>query len=393
MRPIERKITTRILSALKREKSILLLGPRQTGKTTLLRELPSDLTLSLILSRVRLRYEKDPGILVDEVKPLLEAKGSKPLIIIDEVQKVPELMDNIQYLIDEDLAICILTGSSARKLRKGKEINLLPGRVLEMHMDPLTINELPNNHGSLQDLLLYGSLPEIFLTSDHNEREELLESYVAIYLEEEVRAEALVRNLSHFARFLELAASESGNTVNLSKLSQDIGVHHTTINGYYEILKDCLITESVYPIVKSRTHRKLIKTQKHLFFDLGVRRVAAGEGRRPPLSQLGLLFEQFIGLELIRQGRQQGERVRIKFWCDPNGPEVDWVVDTKDEYIPIEVKWTDAPTQHDARHLKLFMSEYEEATCGYVICQTPRKMKLSENIYALPWQQLHEVFP
>ena len=212
------------------------------------------------------------------------------------------------------------------------------------------------------------------------------------YLEEEVRSEAIVRNLGFFARFLELAASEAGNIINLRKLSNEIGVSHTTIASYYEILEDCLIIERIQPITKSLTRKKLTKSQKYLFFDLGVRRLAAQEGTKPPRDLLGKLFEQFIGIELVRYSKISDKNVKIRFWRDPDGPEVDWVIDLEGEYIPLEIKWTSAPTRNDIKHLEVFLEEYKNSKAGFLVCQTPRKLKLDKNIYAIPWQEVHDCF-
>lgn len=392
MEYINRDIAKKVIEVIGRGKSVLLLGPRQTGKTTLLEHLVSDGTFSLADVRIRLRYETNPGALASEIEVLAESKKSKPLIIIDEIQKIPILMDVAQDLIDRKIAQFILTGSSARKLKRGKDVNLLPGRVISIHMDPLSLHEISDRPYTLMDGLLYGSLPEIVLTHKNNEREELLNTYISTYLEEEIRAEAAVRNVGGFARFLELAAAESGNPINISNLSKQVGVTVNTIENYYQILVDCLIAEQIKPILKSKSGRRLAKSQKYLLFDLGVRRIAAKEGTRLPMGCLGLLFEQFIGLELIRIARNAPVGTEIRYWRDLNGPEVDWVVETPGEYVPVEVKWTDAPIQKDIRHLQTFLNEYEEAKTGFIVCQTPRKMKLANNIYAIPWQQITEVF-
>jgi len=263
-------------------------------------------------------------------------------------------MDVIQDLIDRKIAQFLLTGSSARKLKRGDNVNLLPGRIIPLRMDTLTYDEMPSAKIKLNDLLIYGSLPQVLLSKTFDEKEELLDSYVSIYLEEEIRSEAIVRNLANFARFLELAASESGYAVNYSKLSQQIGVAHTTIADYYQILEDCLVVERIEPLTKSKTRHKLSKTQKYIFFDLGLRRFAAREGRRLPIKYMGHLFEQFVALELIKYSRFQKARIQIRYWRDPDGPEVDWVIDHPDKLIPIEVKYTDKPNVDDAKHLKTF---------------------------------------
>jgi uncharacterized protein len=301
-------------------------------------------------------------------------------------------MDAVQDLIDRKIATFVLTGSSARKLKRGHGINLLPGRVIPVRLDPLCQLELlPYSH-SLTTLLLDGSLPEIARQENNNYREELLDAYVTIYLEEEIRAEALVRELGDFARFFELAASESGKIVNFSKLSQEIGKSHSTIASYYQILEDCLVAERIEPLVASKTRRKLSKTQKYILYDLGVRRISAHEGRRLPKNHMGHLFEQYVGLELIRFMRLFYPRFSLKYWRDLSGPEVDWVVEMPEAYIPIEVRWTEVPTINDTKYLQLFLSEYTKAKKGFIICQTPNPMKITETITALPWDKISEIF-
>ena len=380
----------RLRKILARNKSVLLLGARQTGKTTLTRRFPAGLSISLVRPDVRLRYERDPSLLSGEVEAMSRKPSHRPLVLLDEIQKVPALLDVVQDLIDRGRANFVLTGSSARKLRRGPGVNLLPGRVVAQRLDPLVLRELSPVR-ALKEYLLYGSLPGIVSVRQPGSREMDLESYVMTYLEEEVRAEAIVRNLGSFARFLEFAASESGQVVNFRKLSQEVGVAHTTIASYYQILEDCLIVERVEPLTKSKTRKKLTKAQKYLFFDLGVRRLAAREGTALSRDTLGLLLEQFIGLELIRSARLSDRRVQIRFWRDPDGPEVDWVIEKESEHIPVEVKWTDSPSSKDIRHLQLFLSEYRNAPRGYVVCQTPRRVKLTDRILAVPWQETDEL--
>lgn len=390
---IHREVEQKLLATLAGEKSILLLGPRQTGKTTLLNQLNVDKRISLANPVDRLRYEKEPFVLTAEIEALSkQTQKKRPLVIIDEIQKVPILMDAVQDLIDRKIAKFILTGSSARKLRRGDNVNLLPGRLISLRLDPFTQREFTEVSSSLENILLDGTLPEIALLTDDSARESLLEAYVTIYLEEEIRAEALVRDIGHFARFLEFAASESGKIVNFTKLSQEIGVTNATILNYYQILEDCLVAERIEPISVSKTRQRLTKSQKYILYDLGVRRIAAREGRKLPKEQLGYVFEQYVGLELIRYLRLYEPRSLLKFWRDPAGPEVDWVIESGDRLIPIEVKWTGSPTPQDGKYLRIFMKEYPKAKNGFIICQTPHIMKLSDNIVALPWNKLAEIF-
>jgi len=237
MEKIIRDVVLSIRSALQRGKSILLLGPRQVGKTTLLEELPIDHIISLARPAIRQQYEQNIESFSQEIEAIAEEASSLPLIAIDEIQKVPELMDAVQDLIDRKIAQFVLTGSSARKLRQSKALNWLPGRIVHFYLDPLILNEVPKNKLNLESLLTYGSLPGIILEQTDAAREQDLQSYVVTYLEEEIRQEALVRKIGDFARFLELAAIESGNITNFNAISQAIGVAQTTVTGYYQILE------------------------------------------------------------------------------------------------------------------------------------------------------------
>jgi predicted AAA+ superfamily ATPase len=386
MNYIPRIVESRVRKALARGKSLFLFGARQTGKTTLVGRLPCAMRISLSQPDVRLRYERSPGLLRGEVEAIGTRAAETPLVVLDEVQKVPGLLDEVQDLVDRGRARFILTGSSARKLRRGTGANLLPGRALVFHLDPLSLGE--HEPARLEDALTEGSLPGIVGVEDAADREADLSAYVTTYLEEEVRAEAAVRSLGAFARFLELAAAEAGSIVNLRRLSGDVGVAHTTIGAYYRILEDCLIAERVEPLTTSTTRKKLTRSDKYLLFDMGVRRAAAREGRRVVVSRWGQLFEQWVGLELVRWARTSPRTTRIRFWRDPDGPEVDWIVDLEGTYLPIEVKWTETPGAQDARHLRVFMDEYPAARAAWVVCRTPRRVDLGQGIVAIPWQEL-----
>jgi predicted AAA+ superfamily ATPase len=240
-------------------------------------------------------------------------------------------------------------------------------------MDPFTQTEFAQE---LENHLIYGSLPGLALLLDTRMKNVELRSYVETYLEEEVRSEALVRNLPSFYRFLEVAALESGKIV--------------TISSYYEILEDCLLVERIDPIYHSASRKKLTKSSKYLFFDLGVRRMAAQEGTKLGAPRRGELFENFVGLELIREARSKLS-TEIHFWRDPDGPEVDWVIKTSGNYIPIEVKLSPNPGIKECKHLQTFLSEYDGPHGAYVVCTTPRRYKITENITAVPWQQIAKI--
>ena len=390
MEYIARIVEKRLADMLARGRSALLLGARQTGKTTLAQRLNPNMQLNFIRPEVRQRYERRPELLGAEIESLpVPPKRKLPLVLLDEVQRVPELVNVVQDLIDRRAAQFILTGSSARKLRHGRDTNWLPGRLVPLRLDPLTLAE--RTPYGLEEGLLTGALPGIVSVADDAAREQDLRAYATLYLEEEIRAEALVRNLGRFSRFLQLAALESGGISHFRGLAQELGVAHTTVAGYYEILEDCLIAERVEPLTQSRTRKKLTKSPRYLFFDLGVRRAAAEEGRRLPPRVLGGLFEQFVGLEFIRLGRQAQPEVQVRFWRDPDGPEVDWVLTREDHCLPIEVKWSDAPTSTDARHLETFLREHRNVHRGLVICRTPKRFQLARGIVALPWQEIPSV--
>ncbi len=382
MKYIFRALTPQLQRDLESDRSILLLGPRQTGKTTLLSRFPAQLSISLLDHRIRLNYERDPQVLADEVDHL----PGTPTVIIDEIEKLPVLMDTIQYLIDQRKARFILTGSSARKLRRRHAMNLLPGRIAIHRLDPFIMTEYPTQP-NLENCLYFGDLPRTILAK---QKEALLRDYVSLYLEEEIRAEAVVRNTGLFAQFLELAAIESGNIINFSSIAQDLGVSAKTVQSYFEILDDCLVAERVLPYWDKKTRKSLYKGYKYLLFDMGVRRVAAREGTPLPLDRLGHVFEQWIGLQLIRLCRLLGSNAQIKYWRDHNGPEVDWIIDLHHRLIPIEVKWTDRPSIKDCHHLHTFQQRYPIAEHGYIVCRISAPRKLSETVTALPWIQLCE---
>lgn len=386
---IQRSLISKITNSLKRGKSILLLGARQTGKTTLVQTIKYDRYINLMNPELRLRYENRNTNLIQEIKALSIKLNTKPIIIIDEIQKVPPITDSVQILIDENIASFILTGSSARKIK-----NLLPGRVIKYELHSLTIQELQTYSSDLhlKNLLLNGSLPGIITVNKPENIEEELTSYVALHLEEEIRKEALVRNLSAFSDFLRLACIESGNIINFRNISQEVGVAHTTISEYYRILKDCMIITEFLPLVKTNSRRILTKSSKYALFDLGVRRVGAKESFNRDVKHLSFLFEQFIGLELKKIIDLEQQKINVLFWRDHNGPEIDFVLEKQGIYTPVEVKWTKNPTEKDIKHIITFQKEYPVSKYGYIVCQTPYPMQLSDKIIAISWKNLNDIF-
>ena len=389
---ITRLLGNSINQILSRGKSILLLGPRQTGKTTLLNhQVVADLNYTFLEAAVRRDFELETDNLIKEVKAHkhLDHRDQPLTVLIDEVQKVPDIMDAVQYAIDHALAQFILTGSSIRKLRRhAGGVNLLPGRVIELKMDALSILEMSSALPTLDDLLIYGSLPEVILQKEEPAKEQFLISYVNTYLEEEIRAEALVRNVASFSRFLRYAAVGAGKPINVNKLSQELGISRHTIDAYYQILEDCLIADRIEPLSYITSRRRLTKAPKYLMFDLGVRRIAAGEGLRLPEKYYGDLFEQFVGLEILKILRIYAPQARLYYWKDHNGPEVDYVIEYNRQYLPIEVKYTSKPLSKDADHLHTFQQEYDCLSPALIVCRIERPMEIANNIIAIPWSTL-----
>ncbi|MBU1729979.1 ATP-binding protein [Patescibacteria group bacterium] len=394
-----------LLKLLKSGYSGLILGPRQVGKTSLveyfLNNFKNTHKYFLQNPKTRADLEKEPEKIIKEV----EAMAKKPIVFVDEAQKAPEIFDAIQYLLDKKQAQFILTGSSARKLRRSGA-NLLPGRIKRYYLDPLLWGELGlikennikkiaiNNINKdcsfpLEDFLVFGSLPGI-ITLPKKEQEDFLKSYALIYLNEEIRAESLSRKIGAFSRFLELAAQESGTSPNYSKLSNEAGISTQTIKDYYQLLSDTLVVEIIEPFLKN-ARKRILASPKYYFFDLGVRNVLA----RWPLSkdtanvQKGVLFEHFVMLEIIRRVRALNKNYKINYWRTSGGAEVDCVIDFGSEVIPIEIKSGDNARLSDLKGLKNFLEEYSSiAKTGYVITTGERKQKLSKNIIALPWNCL-----
>jgi predicted AAA+ superfamily ATPase len=238
--------------------------------------------------------------------------------------------------------------------------------------------------------MIYGSLPGIVGMSDDKQRADMLRSYTHIYLEEEIRAEALSRKIGAFGRFLELAAQASGTNVNLTKLSWESGVSVPTIKEFYSLLHDTLIVERVEPYIKN-AGKRILASPRHYFFDLGVRNALA----RVPLtenllnSEKGTLFEHAVVLEIIRRIRTSGLDYRVYYWRTSGGAEVDCIIDTGSSLIPVEIKAGSRAAPSAPRGLVNFMKEYA-AQCihGYVITTGRMPERLADNITALPWQYM-----
>lgn len=401
-KPLFRYLDTAISRAIKKKYSCLILGPRQVGKTTLVNEClkntKNTVKYPLQDPSLRIELERSPSRLINQIRAL----KNSPYVFIDEAQKVPSLFDAVQVLIDNKDAQFILTGSSARKLKR-HGVNLLPGRIKRFHLDPLLWGELGlvkdcaikglsidninrNIPYSFEDTLIYGSLPGI-VNLPREERSDFLRAYAEIYLEEEIRAEALSRKIGAFSRFLELAAVESGTNPNLRKLSNESGVSQPAVKEFYNILEDTLVVERVGPYLKN-ARKRVLSSSRYYFFDLGVRNVLA----RLPLTsnlvntQKGILFEHAVVLEIIRRIKALNKNYKVCYWRTSAGAEVDCVIDLGDSVIPIEIKSSSFVAQSEIKGLKNFLSDYHKmAKLGFVITMGGRKEVLADNITAIPW--------
>jgi len=342
---VDRILSRRVASS---RKSVLLLGPRQVGKSTLCRSLSPLRTVNLADEAQFLSYSKDPSRLRRE----LEAIPKAGLVVVDEVQRVPALLNVVQVVLDEpaNRIRFVLTGSSARKLRR-RGVNLLPGRVILEHLDPLSCVELPDRL-DLERALQLGMLPGIYLGGA--DAVDVLGSYAEVYLREEVRAEALTRNIGGFARFLDAAAVMSGHWLNYSKISSDTEIPKETIRRFVGLLEDTLLMfriPSFQP--KRRMARRVSQRERLLLFDVGVRNALLEAHRRPvSRDQLGSLFEQWLALQFIYMNRALRKGWTISSYRTEGGAEVDLVIEREDSILGIEIKASRNVGRVDARGLR-----------------------------------------
>src|SRR5205809_2262566 len=326
--------------------SVLLLGPRQVGKSTICRGLGARLYVDLADESVFLGYAKDPARLHREV----DALPGGSLVVIDEVQRVPALLNTVQSLVDRSARRIrfVLTGSSARKLRRGGA-NLLPGRVILEYLDPLTI--LETGDVDWDRALRLGMLPGIYWGDD--EAVEVLGTYGQVYLREEIQAEAATRNLGGYGRFLDTIALASGQWINYSKLSSDIDVPKETVRRFVQLLDDTLLAHRLPPFRPSRsTSRRLVQRERVLLFDVGVRNALLGLHRRPlGPDQLGALFEQWVMLQVIYLNHALRRGWKLSTYRTEAGAKLALVVERARDLPPTEIKAARQVTPADTKGL------------------------------------------
>ncbi len=345
-------------------KNLFLFGPRQTGKTLLLKKtFPHSPFYNLLLADLFLKVSQRPSIIREEL--LAQEKFSQP-VIIDEIQKLPLLLDEVQYLIEEYGYRFILTGSSARKLKRGGA-NLLGGRARTKHLYPLVTREIPDY--DLIRILNFGSIPSIYNSS---QPEEDLQDYVGNYLKEEIQAEGLVRKIENFSRFLQVAALVNAELVNFASIASDAQVPARSVAEYFTILQDTLIGTLLEPFTKSKK-RKAITTAKFYFFDVGVCNVLAGrKGIKPKTELFGKVLEHFIFTELKAFLHYRNDPRPLFFWRSKSGYEVDFLLGDE---VAIEVKGTDSAGKRHCNGLKALAEEIELKKKIIVsMDSSPRKM-------------------
>lgn len=361
------------LSVLSQKKSLFLFGPRSTGKTTLLRQQFSETRIiNLLNSSIFMQLSAKPADLREIVQAM--PKTAEP-IIIDEIQKLPILLDEIHDMIETMKVHFILTGSSARKLRQGG-INLLAGRAWQTNLFPLTSSEIPNFN--LDSYLLHGGLPQIYNKPDPIEE---LDAYINNYLKEEIMAESLAQNLVRFSSFLRTAALANTEQINFANISRDTGIPATSVRAWFEILQDSFIGFLLEPWQSPK--RKAVATAKFYFFDTGVANYLSGFLQLNKNSaEYGKSFEQFVAMELRSYISYRRIKTDFYYWRTKEGLEVDFVIGKK---AAIEVKASSSVHPGDLKGLKAIASEADFEK-RILVCMEEMPRLTSDAIHILPWR-------
>ena len=346
------------------EDSIFLFGARQTGKSTALRQqFPKEIYIDLLDSDVRNRLERRPALLYE----MLKDKGEGTIVIIDEIPEVPKLLNEVHRLITEKNLRFVLCGSSARKLKR-KGTNTLGGRDFPIFFHPLVSAELPDF--DIDRAVNYGMIPSHYLAKNPERR---LAAYIDVYLKQEIKEESLVRNLSAFQRFLEVAAISDGEIINNNNIAQECGVSATTVNSYFDILEDTFIGYRL-PAYTKVVQRRLVQAPRFYFFDVGVanylmhrRRLVRGT------TEYGHAFEHLVIQELIAYMHYTHQDEKLSYWRTYAGTEVDVIIG--DARIAIEIKSVEEVLPKHLKGLKAFGEEHPE--CHRIIVSHdifPRKI-------------------
>lgn len=358
--------------------SAFLWGPRKTGKTTFLKTaFPESTVYDLLQTDLFLEFSKRPSLLRERLLAA-EPKRLKEPIVIDEVQKVPQLLDEIHWLIENKGLRFILCGSSARKLKRGKA-NLLGGRAWRYEMRPLVSAEL--GELGLLKALNRGMIPAHYLQEEYRKS---LQAYVRDYLKEEVFDEGLTRNIPAFSRFFDAVGYSHGELTNYANIARACGVDAKTVKEYYQILVDTLLGTMIEPYSRRQDRQVISKAGKFYLFDVGVagaiiqRRIPQEKG-----EQFGKAFEHFILMEILAHRSYRELGYDLNFWRTKSGLEVDFILGRGE--VAIEVKGSSRIDSSDLRPLKAFIQEYRPAQ-AFVVCNE-RLPRVHEGIRILPWRE------
>jgi len=369
----------------KTDESFFLFGPRGTGKSTWMGMVfKAPLIVNLLEPDTFRRFAARPEILLDIVRGM----SKQSTVIIDEVQKVPELLDAVHQLLEEKRGLqFVLTGSSARKLKRTGS-DLLAGRAVMKTMHPFMASEIGKRF-SLDEALHNGLLPVICASSSP---EESLRSYAALYLKEEVQLEGFVRNIGSFARFLEAVSFSHASVLNISNLARECEVERKTVEGYISILEDLLIAYRL-PVFHKRAKREVSRQPKFYLFDAGVYRSLRPRGPLDKPQEIdGNALEGLVAQHLRAWIAYGKERFELYFWRTRSGVEVDFIVYGEDGFWAIEVKNSSKVRDEDLRPLRTFRKDFPE--CRPIFLYRGSERLLRDEIFCLPCEEfLHQLSP
>lgn len=354
------------------EDSVFLWGARQTGKSTLLKMLfPDAQYYDLLKADEFARLSRQPSLLREE----LHFAESNALIIIDEVQKIPALLDEVHWLIENKKLRFILSGSSARKLKR-VGANLLGGRAVRNVLHPLVSAEIPDF--DIIKACNNGLIPRHYLVDNPYKR---LQAYVGDYLHEEIALEAQLRNISSFTRFLEVAAMSDGEMINFTNIASDCGVSSPTIKEYFTILEDTMIGYFI-PAFQKVKKRRLIKAPRFYYFDVGVSNYLLGrQNLQPGTVEFGHAFEHVVIQELVAYLNYEEKREQLSYWRTSTGLEVDAILG--EAQVAIEIKSSQEIQSRHLKGLKAFNEEHPDARL-IIVCLEERPRLMQEKVEVLP---------
>ena len=374
----------RILSlGLPEGQSAFLWGPRKTGKSTLLRQrFPDAVRFDLLDTRLLLEFTRSPWALAERIDALDGTTLTSP-IIVDEVQKVPALLDEVHRLIEDKGLGFVLCGSSARKLKRG-HANMLGGRAWRFGLHPLTYAEIPDF--DLLRALNRGLIPQHYDSQQHRRA---LAGYVDDYLKEEVFDEGLVRNTPAFSRFFDALSFSHAELLNSSNIARDCGVDSKTVREYFQILVDTLVGTLLEPFSRRRSREVITRAPKFYLFDVGVAGHLMGRNiERPAGQEFGRALEHLVLMELLAYRSYRERDFPLRFWRTKSGLECDFVLGREGE-VAIEVKGSTRLHPSDLRSIRAYVDEHSPRQ-AIVVCNERDARRTNDGIWILPWERFLE---